>query len=66
MKPRVAVITGAAGGIGSVVGERFVREGYAVHCLDLHEDAAVQTASRIGAASGIGADVSKAAPWVNE
>jgi len=63
---RVAVITGAARGIGFGVAARFAEEGASVALVDLDEGAASEAAGRLplteGAkAIGIGADVSKAA-----
>ncbi|MDT9593278.1 glucose 1-dehydrogenase [Nocardioides zeae] len=55
---RVAVITGAARGIGFGTAQRFSEEGAAVAVLDLDEAAAKDAASRLpGQAVGIGADV---------
>ena len=63
---RVAVITGAARGIGFGTATRFAEEGASVAVVDLDEAAAVDAAARLplveGArAIGIGADVSDAA-----
>ncbi|WP_110206183.1 SDR family NAD(P)-dependent oxidoreductase [Nocardioides daejeonensis] len=63
---RVAVITGAARGIGFGTAERFAQEGAAVAIIDLDEAAATEAASRLegsvpGAkAIGVGADVANA------
>ena len=60
---RVAVVTGAARGIGFGTAKRFAEEGAAVAILDLDEGAASEAAGRLGAkkAIGIGCDVSDAA-----
>ncbi|GAB2877363.1 SDR family NAD(P)-dependent oxidoreductase [Nocardioides pacificus] len=60
---RVAVITGAARGIGFGTAQRFADEGAAVAIIDLDEAAASEAAGRLGAtkAVGIGCDVADAA-----
>ncbi|NYI76095.1 SDR family NAD(P)-dependent oxidoreductase [Nocardioides panzhihuensis] len=63
---RVAVITGAARGIGFGVATRFAEEGASVAIIDLDEAAAAEAAAKLplveGAKSvGIGANVAKAA-----
>ncbi|MGD9961112.1 SDR family NAD(P)-dependent oxidoreductase [Nocardioides sp.] len=59
---RVAVITGAARGIGFATAQRFAAEGAAVAILDLDEAQAADAAARIeGTAIGIGCNVSDAA-----
>jgi 3-oxoacyl-[acyl-carrier protein] reductase len=63
---RVAVVTGAARGIGLGIATRFAEEGASVAILDLDEASAAEAAGRLplteGASSvGIGADVSDAA-----
>lgn len=59
---RVAVITGAARGIGFGTAQRFAAEGAKVALIDLDESAAAEAASRIdGEAIGVGCDVSDAA-----
>ncbi|HTW17764.1 MAG TPA: glucose 1-dehydrogenase [Nocardioides sp.] len=58
---RVAVITGAARGIGFGTATRFSEEGAAVAIIDLDESAAAEAAAKLpGKAVGIGADVSNA------
>jgi NAD(P)-dependent dehydrogenase (short-subunit alcohol dehydrogenase family) len=54
---QVAVVTGAARGIGRAVAEELVRRGYAVVVTDLDGAAARTTAQEIGAAAGLEQDV---------
>ncbi|MFE1167097.1 SDR family oxidoreductase [Nocardiopsis sp. NPDC058789] len=60
--PRVAIVTGAARGIGAATAERLAREGRAVAVLDLGEADAQRVADRIteagGTAVAVGCDVS--------
>ncbi|MBC7303839.1 MAG: 3-oxoacyl-ACP reductase FabG [Nocardia sp.] len=60
--PRVAIVTGAARGIGAAVAARLAADGFAVAVLDLDEAACAGTVSAIEAAGGsalaVGADVS--------
>jgi 3-oxoacyl-[acyl-carrier protein] reductase len=51
---RVAVVTGAARGIGAGTAKRFAEEGASVAVLDLQEDAAAKTAESLGAERAIG------------
>ena len=62
--PRVAIVTGAARGIGAATAIRLAQDGFAVAVLDLDEAAAKGTVEAIEAAGGralaVGADVSDA------
>ncbi len=62
---RVAIVTGAARGIGAATAVRLAREGHAVAVLDLDEGACADTAGKITAAGGtalaVGCDVADAA-----
>ena len=62
--PRVAIVTGAARGIGAATAVRLAQDGFAVAVLDLDEAAAKGTVEAIEAAGGralaVGADVSDA------
>lgn len=59
-RPRVAVVTGAAGGIGSATCRQLSADGFAVACLDRDGTAAAELAASLPDAIGIGADVSSA------
>ncbi|MGL4177386.1 MAG: SDR family NAD(P)-dependent oxidoreductase, partial [Dermatophilaceae bacterium] len=65
MTTRVAVVTGAARGIGAATAERLARDGMRVGVLDLDEAACEVVAERIrdagGRAVGVGVDVRDAA-----
>jgi 3-oxoacyl-[acyl-carrier protein] reductase len=61
---RVAIVTGAARGIGAATASKLGRDGFAVAVLDLDESACKDTVDQIsgagGRAIGVGADVSNA------
>jgi NAD(P)-dependent dehydrogenase (short-subunit alcohol dehydrogenase family) len=57
LRGKVAVVTGAANGIGRACAEAFVREGARVVIADLDGDATARAAAEIGAI-GVAADVS--------
>jgi 3-oxoacyl-[acyl-carrier protein] reductase len=65
MSEKVAVVTGAARGIGAAVAAKLAADGLAVAVIDLDESACKETVDRIvsagGKAIGVGADVSDAA-----
>ncbi|MBW8750305.1 MAG: glucose 1-dehydrogenase [Propionibacteriales bacterium] len=60
---RVAIITGAAQGIGAGTAKRFADEGAAVAVLDINEERAQETAAGLGAgkALGVGCNVADSA-----
>jgi NAD(P)-dependent dehydrogenase (short-subunit alcohol dehydrogenase family) len=61
LKDKVALITGAGSGIGRQAALLFSKEGAAVVCVDVNENAARDTASSIKNSIAVKADVSKAA-----
>jgi 3-oxoacyl-[acyl-carrier protein] reductase len=62
MPQRIAIVTGAARGIGAGTAKRLAADGMAVAVLDLNEEDCARTVSEIGEAGGkaiaVGADVS--------
>jgi NAD(P)-dependent dehydrogenase (short-subunit alcohol dehydrogenase family) len=58
---RVAVVTGAAGGIGSAVSAALAAAGFTVAALDVRADAARAVAARLPGGHGYGADVTDGA-----
>jgi len=65
MTERVAIVTGAARGIGAATAKRLAEDGFAVGVVDLKADFGAETADAITTAGGtalaVGADVSDAA-----
>jgi NAD(P)-dependent dehydrogenase (short-subunit alcohol dehydrogenase family) len=61
LKDKVALITGAGSGIGRQTALLFSKEGAAVVCVDVNENAARETASSIRNSIAVKADVSNAA-----
>ncbi len=60
IRDKVAVVTGAAGGIGAAICERLAGDGFTVACLDLREDGAKRTAEDLPGAIGLAVDVREA------
>jgi NAD(P)-dependent dehydrogenase (short-subunit alcohol dehydrogenase family) len=59
MQGQVAVVTGAASGIGAAIAERFIEEGARCVLVDIHDDAGRDVAARHGSsASYVHGDVS--------
>jgi meso-butanediol dehydrogenase / (S,S)-butanediol dehydrogenase / diacetyl reductase len=58
---RVAVVTGAAGGIGEAVCRRLAADGFAVACLDVSEVEVTKLAAELPAGLGLAVDVRDAA-----
>jgi len=57
LQGRVALVTGAAQGIGKAIAARLAAEGATVAIADIDEAAALATATEIGAAAAIRADI---------
>lgn len=58
---QIAVVTGAAGGIGSAICRRLADDGFTVACLDVRGADAERVAADLPGARGFGADVRDAA-----
>jgi len=63
LKDKIAIVTGAASGIGKATATTFAKEGAAVMCADINAEGAAAVASTItdtgGDAASVAADVSK-------
>lgn len=56
-RPRVAVVTGAAGGIGAATCRRLAADGFAVACLDVRQADVHRLAAELPGAIGLAVDV---------
>ncbi|MCJ2133821.1 glucose 1-dehydrogenase [Methylobacterium sp. J-026] len=62
LEGKIAIVTGAGGGFGAGIAQRFAAEGARVACVDIDAAAAGRVAGEIGAnALAVGADVGEAA-----
>jgi len=57
LKDKIAIVTGAASGIGKATAINFAREGSAVMCADVNADGAEATARQIGDTGGQAASI---------
>ena len=57
LKDRVAIVTGAAGGIGEAIANAFAKEGAKVVAADINEIGAADTIKEIHAANGAGSSM---------
>jgi NAD(P)-dependent dehydrogenase (short-subunit alcohol dehydrogenase family) len=60
---KCALVTGGARGLGREIASTFIREGATVFISDVNADAALRTASEIGAAAGLAHDVTDEGDW---
>ena len=66
LRGKIALVTGAAGGIGAAIAEAFVREGSKVWLTDIREHDGVRTAQRLGPKAVFRRlDVREEADWTN-
>jgi len=64
LQGKIALVTGAASGLGAAIASRFAAQGARVLISDINGDKAREQAARIGdAASAIAHDVTDAADW---
>jgi NAD(P)-dependent dehydrogenase (short-subunit alcohol dehydrogenase family) len=54
---RVALVTGAAGGIGGAIAQRLARAGFRVACADIDPESAARAAAEIAGAQGFACDL---------
>lgn len=63
LENKISIITGAAGGIGLAIAEKFHQEGATVIIADIDESKGNETAKTLQRASFVKTDVSKASSW---